>query len=346
MSTLLNGRPEMDLLPPEAGIAETVEWAVAHAVLAPSLMNSQPWLFRAQVDPGDCTARVDVYLDRHRVLPHVDPGGREATLACGAALLNLRLALRAAGMGATLRLAPDTAAPDRVAVVVVHGSSRERPDERLLREAIPHRATNRTHFDPAELSGALLDHLVAESAFEGALVAVLDEPTSERVRSLAARARRRSCADVTYAHDLAAWTRANVEDADDGLPGWVHGLGLLASVREPSRLLHGRSTVAADEARAESAEPGRLVVVGASGDDTAAVLRAGAGLQRMLLAATVNGVSARFLDEPLRYAQMRSELGRLVDLDHPQAVLHLGFDRPAPSTRRRPVDEVLTITTR
>lgn len=321
---------------------ETVRWAVGQAVLAPSLLNSQPWRFRVAVDRREGTARLELYLDRQRAVPHLDPTGREGVLACGAALLNLVLALRAAGRGSTVRLLPDHAAPHLLAVVTVRGTVRERPEERPLREAIPLRTTCRSAFEPGPLVDSLLDHLVAAAAYEGALATVLDEAEAREVRALAAASRVRSAQDAGHAQDCAAWARQNLEEADDGVPGWVHGLGLVPSLEEPHRLRRGTSTVAAREAHAEGTTAGRLLVVGAPSDERPAVLRAGAGLERLLLAATAAGAAAGFLDETLRFADARAEVGRLAGLDHPQVVVRLGYARSRPPTRRRPVDDVLS----
>lgn len=65
-------------------LREATDTALAAAIRAPSPHNSQPWRF--EVRPG----RIDVLLDRSRVLQVVDPHGRKARIACGAALFNIR----------------------------------------------------------------------------------------------------------------------------------------------------------------------------------------------------------------------------------------------------------------
>jgi hypothetical protein len=66
---------------------------LAAAVAAPSQHNTQPWRFRVRR-----YARViELYADPARALPHSDPADRAIHIACGAALLNLRLAAAAAG---------------------------------------------------------------------------------------------------------------------------------------------------------------------------------------------------------------------------------------------------------
>ena len=74
--------------PGDGDAEEKLAFLLRDAVLAPSGHNTQPWLFRVD---GDA---VDLYADRTQALPVVDPEDRELTISCGAALFNLRVALR------------------------------------------------------------------------------------------------------------------------------------------------------------------------------------------------------------------------------------------------------------
>ena len=60
---------------------------IAAAVAAPSVHNTQPWLFRVDDDAGPPVRR-----RQSRQLQAQDPDGRALLMSCGAALLNLRLA--------------------------------------------------------------------------------------------------------------------------------------------------------------------------------------------------------------------------------------------------------------
>ena len=54
---------------------EVLTDCVRLATAAPSLHNSQPWLFR--IGPS----AIDVYADRNRRLPVLDPAGREQLIS-------------------------------------------------------------------------------------------------------------------------------------------------------------------------------------------------------------------------------------------------------------------------
>src|SRR4030095_2675860 len=86
--------------------------AVAVATRAPSVHNTQPWLFRL-IDGG-----VELYADRRRQLGVSDPTGTALRVSCGAAIFNLRLAFAQLGLAPEVRLLPEPSRPDLLARVV------------------------------------------------------------------------------------------------------------------------------------------------------------------------------------------------------------------------------------
>src|SRR3954452_2676438 len=107
-----------DLRPIGALTDDEVRTIVSAAAAAPSLHNSQPWHFH-------CTpTTIEVHADLTRALPATDPDHRELMLACGAALVNLRVAIRVLGVAADVRLLPDPSRPSLLAIVRPDGFTR------------------------------------------------------------------------------------------------------------------------------------------------------------------------------------------------------------------------------
>ncbi len=77
-------------------------WALAHAVLAPSSHNRQPW----QVDRREPDA-ITLHVDRQRLLPETDPWFRQIVVSQGTFLELLVIALRERGVEPTVTLFPD-----------------------------------------------------------------------------------------------------------------------------------------------------------------------------------------------------------------------------------------------
>ena len=91
--------------PIRAGITpELVGDLITTAGRAPSLHNSQPWRFRFERNV------LELHVDVRRAMRCSDPEARELIISCGAALYNLRLALRGTSLTPYVSTAPEYAA--------------------------------------------------------------------------------------------------------------------------------------------------------------------------------------------------------------------------------------------
>ncbi len=118
---------------------ETVRAAIALALRAPSVHNSQPWRWRI----GHQT--VDLYADPNvHVLP-TDPDRRDQILSCGTVLHHFRVAIAALGWQARVHRFPNPADLDHIASIELH---LHHPSEQdiAMAAAIPRRRTDRRHF--------------------------------------------------------------------------------------------------------------------------------------------------------------------------------------------------------
>jgi len=168
--------------PPGSLTDEQVHSVLIAAAAAPSPHNSQPWRFRCT--PG----AIELYADTTRTMPDADPDHRELLLACGAALLNLRLAIRALGVHPAVQLFPDSNQPDLLAVVRLQGRSPAGPVDRRLAEAIARRRANRRPLAATTVPLSLLNGLRQAAKIEQAWMATLDAAQLPILRILVAQA--------------------------------------------------------------------------------------------------------------------------------------------------------------
>lgn len=317
-------------VPPRCPPTKRIAGWVRAATMAPSMHNTQPWKFRLLRD----RQAIEVRADPARMLRHGDPHGRAVHIACGAALFNLRIAVAADGREPVTRLLPDPAEPLLLATVRLGGRHRRSEEDRELYAAIPKRHTNRRPFSARPVPPGVLAELVLAARLEGARLDLPGDDETRRLLGVVADAECDLLADPGYRAELARW--AGGDRDQDGVPGGAAG------PRDP----RGRTPVrdflggaAADYEWFEDVP--RLAVLSTPGNGREDWLRAGQGLQRALLTATLRGIAAGILSQPLetRDAWLVRDPG--AGTGWPQLILRLGYGLPVPATPRRPVRDVL-----
>ena len=312
--------------PPAGQIAE---WVRA-ATMAPSMHNTQPWKFRVLRD----RQAIEVRADPARMLRHGDPHGRAVHIACGAALFNLRIAVAAGGREPVTRMFPDPAEPLLLAAVRLGGRHRPGEDERDLHTAIPARHTNRRPFSTRPVPPGVLAELVQAARLEGATLDLPGHDETRRLLGVAADAEADLLADPSYRAELARW--AGGERDQDGVPAGAAG------PRDPRGRTPVRDFLGGAAAGYEWFEDApQLAVLSTQGNAREDWLRAGQALQRVLLTATLRGIAASPLTQPLETRDAWLVRDPATGSGWPQLILRIGYGLPVPASPRRPVRHVL-----
>ncbi|HKS98812.1 MAG TPA: nitroreductase family protein [Rugosimonospora sp.] len=312
---------------PGAALAECLRAATA----APSIHNSQPWRFR--LGHG-----IEVHADRTRLLPAIDPTGRELMISLGAAILNLRLAILDHGRLPLLRLLPEPTNPDLAARVTIGHPVRPDTTIQTLAAAIPRRHTNRHPFHNTPVPADVLDELHAAADVEGARLARTDPVGRDAILSLVRTADDWQRAEHRYRAELTTWTTTD-HTRPDGIPATAFGPhDSLAAL--PLRDF-GLTRPDAPRRTATFEPHPTIVLLSTFGDSPRQWLRAGQALQRVLLTATIRGLAATPMTQPLEYAELRNLLVDTRQGMAAQVILRLGYGPPAAGTPRRPLSEVL-----
>jgi len=320
--------------PPENVPQHVVEELVAAAILAPSMHNTQPWRFR--FEPASET--FELSADPARTLRFGDPDGRAVHIACGAALLNLRLAAAVAGRDPVVRLIPAVTQPLLLATVRLAGPWQAKPGEIELHAAMATRRTNWSPFSGRPVAPGILAELVAAARMEGAVLHIPDHQETALLLELARDAERILLAQPGYRAELAEWA-GGARDRE-GIPG-----DALAphDPRGPSPVRDFAPTQPGPVRHAWFEAWPQLAVLSTQSSSRADWLRAGQALQRVLLTATLRGVAASPLTQPLETPDAWLVRDPGSSFEFPQMILRIGYGLPVPHSPRRPVSEVLSI---
>jgi len=306
------------------------------AIAAPSVHNTQPWQFR--VGPTS----IDVLADYSFQLPNQDPEGRALLMSCGAALLNLRVAVEHLGYGAQVSYFPDADEPDLLARVVIDGRTSRFGMSGELFGAIERRHTNRAPYEDRPVPAPVLAALVEAARQEGAELHTVTQPQERRrlVELIHDADGEGDTASISaLVEEAKQWTGVGPERVD-GVPETALG-PMPVNPDTPHRdLTRGRSTPNRQFAVFEK-DP-TLAVVTTKRDDPEAWLTAGQALERVLLVATIEGLVATFANQPLEKPSLRW-LVRDPDepIGFPQMIMRMGYAAPAPPTPRRPLEDVV-----
>jgi nitroreductase len=316
--------------------AEQVRLVLGSATRAPSLHNSQPWRFRCS------HTEFSLLADTGRALPATDPDHRELILACGAALLNLRLAIRAQDVHADVRLFPDSRQPELLAVVRPQGRSPITPGDRRLACAIPARRTNRRQFLDGVITEPVRHALRHAAEKEQSWLAILSTDQLPRMRELVGEAHRVQLADPSFGAEWSRWTARDDQSAD-GVP--LTQAGPLPELQDSWVMRDFSGGCARPRVPGKDFEERPLIaVVGSFHDLPIARLQAGQAMQRVLLTATAHGLAASFVSQVVEVPAVRRQLRELIGGGlWPQTVLRIGYGSPVARTPRRPLCEVVEL---
>jgi nitroreductase len=331
------------------------------AILAASPHNTQPWLF----DVSD--AAITVYADRARHLGTFDPFRREMHLGLGCAIENFVCAARAFGLAADvhpsdgrLELEPDRAPVLAARIAIAAGQ----PSFDPLFDAIRRRHTNRGPYVDEPIAPERLQRLVDLVSSPTVRIAfIVDEGARGEFGALIVQATEQIVADPEMSMDSFRWIRTGRREVlvhRDGVTIDTAGASRLMTVAAkllPDLGAKGIDRIWVDTTRdvhtATASVFGMILVQNRL--DMAQSIAAGRAWQRLHLAATLQGIAAQPLNQPVEMIDRHHQVGKPDEFGpaltglapgsgwEPTFVFRLGYPaRKAPRSPRRPLSDVVT----
>jgi nitroreductase len=328
----------------QAPTRSQVERAVYFGVRAPSIHNTQPW--RWVYRPG----ALELYADRGRQLPALDPDGRAVLISCGAALALAEIGFAAAGWATEVDRMPDPARPDLLARIRPTWAQTAGESTVERAGAAERRHTERRPFRAEPVPADKVDALLAAAAASDVYANAIQRPDERLDLAVVfSWADTVESADPAYRAELAKWTRYPDADADDGVPATSVPHIPAGSARHtdvPVRDFEAGITGGQRIAEAVDERPVYIVVFTTT-DDRLAQLRAGEAYARISVEAERIGLGSSAMTQAVDLPAVRERFRTLMDWpDHPQMVLRVGWPQAGDAARptgRRSLSTVLTV---
>ncbi|SEH02689.1 Nitroreductase [Nonomuraea solani] len=312
--------------------------AVEAARWAPSVHNTQPWMFSVAED------EISLRADTDRKLRVGDASGRELLISCGAALFTLRTVMRCEGFEPIVRILPD---PDRPSLLATLRPGADIQADELtvaLGGEIERRRTHRAGFADVPVPDELIERLVRAASSEGAhLTPVRSADAVDVIAALTRAAQGVQAQDRRFSLEVIRWARPPGSNRKDGVP--AEGYPRQAPRTEPhfaQRDYAWRHDWGSQADQRGSVATGVVAVLTTPGDSRQEWIDAGQALQHVLLHASAYGVSAAFHTQVLEMEPLREFLRREVcSGEYPQMIMRLGVTFDDKTSVRRPLSEVL-----
>jgi hypothetical protein len=207
------------------------------------------------------------------------------------------------------------------------------------------RVTTRAPFADDPVVEALQMKLVAACDAEGAIASCVDARASRQaIAQLIDEADRIQFADPRFRRELASWIHPR--RIGDGMPAYGTMLGGLLDLAVPFvtsvvRVFDVGAGAPASHERLVEGSP-LLVGIATTRDDREAWLTAGQALERVLLLAASEGLTASYLNQPIEVATLREPLRELLKVGAtPQLLLRVGRGPRVDHSPRRPLSDVV-----
>jgi hypothetical protein len=313
--------------------------AACVACRAPSIANSQPWLWRIHGDT------LELRADYSRQLTVADPHGQLLIMSCGAILHHATVVLAVLGVAVEVERLADANDPDLLARVTLTGPHEITADDMRMHHALRTRRTDRRPFRGTRPLPDTVIKLLQRAAEPFGVGLQVFDPAGVGLLAQAARhAATIADRDPARVAELVAWTTGRDPASRSGVPPTV-------AVRQVPRAVPVRNFAPGGTPEADPG-PGddrytTYTTLSTMTDHRQDWIRAGEAASAVLLTATTLGVATSLSSEVVEVPGARALLHSIIaPAGFPQLVMRLGVNESGavlPMTPRRPCAEVITV---
>lgn len=314
---------------------------IEDAVWAPSVHNTQPWWFGTRQQGLE--SMISLHSDVERRLDIADPQGREMLISCGAALFTLRLSVMRQGRVPEVTLLPD---PDRPGLLADIRFGPPAPVTEEIRRSYRQIRTRRSHrgaFTDQPVGAPVLTSLAEEARTEGAELHIMTGFPRIALGALTEVAEQIHHMNPAHVSEAARWAPSPGSRRKDGvLEAAYPRAPEHTEPHYPMRdFARGHGWGSHIDHGDRPGVTGAVLLLTTRGDDRADWLATGQALQRVLLRASAECLSAAFHTQALEIPELRDFIReRFCGGACPQVMFRVGYTEDELRTVRRPTDQV------
>ncbi|MBI2643998.1 MAG: hypothetical protein HYW95_00610 [Candidatus Wildermuthbacteria bacterium] len=207
---------------------EQIKSLLEYAVRAPSVHNTQPWLFR--VEKNSCK----IYLNPKLKLSQADPMGRDSYISIGCCAENLILAAKCFGIFDRIIYHGEN---NLAAEVLFRPNGNKNEEYNRILETILQRVNSRGVFEKKPVEDSLVQRMssIAQEYLDNVLEIhfIAEKEKIEALAALTAKGMRMAHRNPAFRKEMSRWINPNFSKKADGMPGYSLRMPMIISILTP-----------------------------------------------------------------------------------------------------------------
>lgn len=303
---------------------DKINLLLAAASLAPSTVNTQPWLF------GVKDNSIELFLNPSRQLLVSDPTGRQAYISLGACWANLELLADSYGLKYKTQY-PTFGKSQPVASLVIDELTATQ-DEQQIRTAILLRHNNRYPFEKKSLPETFLEKIKLLPNPEINLFVIGDEKTKNEITPIVLDAIYKVFLKKDWSKELSNWVKPSLKKYRDGMPGYNLGVPAPISFLMPWVLRYGSAAGKQLKAHKKMLDwVAAYGIITSDENNPSAWFKTGETFERLAVEAQQQNIKIGILTAPTEIETANKKLKEILKIQSsPQMFFRLGYTEKIP----------------
>jgi len=206
--------------PKNAPIQEKLRFLLKYSILAPSVLNTQPWRFQIS------DYSIKIYSNKSRQLNALDSTAKDMHISVGCSITNLLESAKGFGLETKVKLSSDQGS----ALCAEIDFEESKLSHSSLTEYIPKRFSDKGIYSKRSIPENFLSSLTKSSVGLASLILVSEGKTKSKIIELVEKADITLFSLKSSREDLSRWVKPSFSTSSYGMPGFTQGFNLPQSI--------------------------------------------------------------------------------------------------------------------